>query len=115
MAIATRTRLKLQGLLGKGPGTDVAEQIDSGGNPVADNVAALGTTSDLSASASEASVTTGGTPDCEAAAIETAIDAAVDAAVDALAAEVETRLDDIEAKVDAVIAAMVAAGQMASS
>lgn len=103
MAVGAGTRSQLNTLLGSAAAADLVNQIDSGGNPVAANVALLGETSDLSAAAT----TAGGTPDVEAG--------AVDDAIDALSAEVEARLDDIEAKVDAVISAMIAAGQMAAA
>lgn len=83
--------------------SSIADQIDSGGNPVAANVAALGATSDLT--------TISGTYGIPAE----PTGAEVDATVQALADEVEARLDAAEAKIDAVIAALVASGQMASS
>ena len=103
MAVGAGTRNKLEHLLGSSAGADVANQIDSGGNPVADNVAVLGETSDLSA----ADVTSGGTANVTAENVASAIDAVI--------AEVESRLDDIEAKVDAVIDALTGAGIMSSS
>lgn len=81
---------------------EIADAIDSGSNPQAAAVAALGSTSDLSAVAG-----TYATP-AEPTGAE------VDATAQALADEVETRLDNVEAKVDAVIAALKAAGLMAS-
>lgn len=81
----------------------IADQVDSGGNPVAANVAALGATSDLTAISGTYSIPAEPTG------------AEVDATVQALADEVEARLDAAEAKIDAVIAALVASGQMASS
>lgn len=76
-------------------GNAIADLIDSGGNPVAANVAALGATADLSA-------------------LSTA-DTYTDAAVNAVFSEVEARLDSSEAKTDEVIASLKAAGIMSSS
>lgn len=109
MAISDSTTRKLRSLVGKREGEDIAAQIASGGNPQAANVAALGTTDNIAGAST--TVSTGGTPDCDAADIQTG----VDSAIDTVAAEIETRLDNIEAKVDALIAALVASGQMASS
>lgn len=109
MALSSYTKRKLDAAVGQTAMEDLAAQIVSGGNPVATNVALLGETSNLTASA--ATVATEGTPDCDASEVE----AGIEAAVDALAAEVETRLDAIEAKVDSLIGALITAGLMASS
>lgn len=65
-------------------------------------IAALGTTTALSAS------------DLTAAIPSAPTKAEVDAGIDALAAKAEARLDAIESKVDAFLAAIKAAGLMAS-
>jgi len=74
----------------------IAAKINAGANPVAAVVAAIGATSNFSA------VATGGTPDCDAA------------AVDSVIAEVESRMDAVESKIDEVIAALKVAGLMDS-
>lgn len=79
---------------------EIADAVDSGSNPQAAAVAALGSTSDISAAA----LSTG----------DTYSDAAVNSELDSLMGEVEARLDAVEGKVDAVIAALKAAGLMAS-
>lgn len=117
-------------LANKAVGAEIAAAIDSGGNPQAAAVAALGTTADLSAA-----VVTAVTFDPSAgvwavpaeptgAEVDTAIDLAlaqVKAVVDVkadnedletLRTEAEDRLDAIESKIDAVITALKAAGLM---
>lgn len=111
---------------------ELASAVDSGGNPQASAIAALGATADLSALApaaasisasagtySNAAEPTGAEVDTAidqlAAKVEMALDAKADNAdADALKDEVEDRLDAIEAKIDAVIAALKAAALMAS-
>lgn len=93
MALTSEQRRVLRiALADKDIADAVSDMIDSGGNPVAANVAALGATVDV------------GTTDGSGGAGDAA-----------LAADVESRLDTIEAKIDAVIASLVAAGIMASS
>lgn len=70
---------------------EIVEAIDSGSNPQAAAVAALGATVDI------------GTTDGSGGAGDAA-----------LAADTESRLDAIEAKIDAVISALKTAGLMAS-
>lgn len=91
MALSDKARQYLRhGLGSEQYGNEVADNIDSGDNPVAANVAAIGSTSDL--------VGVDGTGSNAAPLVET-----------------EARLDAIEAKVDAVIASLKAAGLMSSS
>jgi len=79
---------------------EILDLIESGGNPVAANVAALGATTDLTAIAGTYAIPAEPTG------------AEVDATVQGLATEVEARLDDAEAKIDEVIGSLVAAGIM---
>lgn len=69
-------------------------------------VAALGATTNLSAS--NASLSTGDTY------ADADVKAAIDGAVDALAADAESRLDAAEAKIDAILAALKTAELMDS-
>lgn len=78
------------GIANKAIADAIADQIDSGGNPVAANVAAIGATADL--------VGVDGTGSNAAPLVET-----------------EARLDAVEAKIDAVIAALKTAGLMSNS
>lgn len=131
MALSTDARANMQlAMVSDILGDEVSDAIDTGGNPIASNVAALGSTSDLSAlvivatSITAAGLSTGdsytdaavnGEIDTLMAEVETALDLKADN-VDAetLRTEVEARMDAIEAKIDAVIAALVAAGIMAA-
>lgn len=97
-----RERMRLA-MVSKDFGDEVSDAIDNGGNPQAAVVAALGTTTDLSA--------VSGTYSNGAEPTGTEVDATIQASVD----EIESRLDDIEAKVDELIAALKTAGIMASA
>lgn len=115
-----------------GVADEIADQIDSGGNPVAGAVAAIGAAANLSALSPTASAITASAgvfaipAEPTGAEVDTAIDALKDkvdagldlkadnADVETLRTEVEARLDTIETKIDAVIAALKAAGLMAS-
>lgn len=103
MALSAKARRRLEvALARRQEAEEIADAIDSGSNPQADAVAALGTTTDLTTIAgtySNAAEPTG---------------AEIDTTVQSLADEVEARLDDVEAKVDEVIAALKAAGLMAT-
>lgn len=101
MALSDKAKRHIElAMVSKEIGEEVSSAIDSGSNVAAASVAEIGATADLSA----ASVTTGGTPDCDAAAVQDAIDA--------VAGEVESRLDALEAKIDELIAALKTAGLM---
>ncbi len=107
--------------------------IDAQGSGPADNVSAIGTTSNMSAlvpaaaSISGSAATFADTASPTGAEIDTAIDQLKAKVITALAAkadnvdaetlrtEAEARLDVIEAKVDLVIANLIAAGMMAAS
>jgi hypothetical protein len=89
-------------LASKELGEEVAAAIDAQGSGPADEVDAIGSTSDLSA--------VSGTYADSAEPTGAEVDAAIQASVD----EVEARLDVIEAKIDEVIAALKAAALMSS-
>lgn len=90
MALSDKQRKILRdGLADRDVADAIADAIDSGGNPQASSVAALGATSDL-----------------------VGVDGSGDNA--APLAGTESRLDDVEAKIDEVIAALKSAGIMAS-
>jgi hypothetical protein len=115
-------------------GVDVFEDLMSLPVAKADNIAAIGATTNLTAlavtpaaaTASAAVLSTSNT--YTDAAVKTSIDGAVDALkgkvltaldlkadnadVETLRGQVETRLDGVEAKFDALVAALVAAGLM---
>lgn len=92
MALSDEAKRRLElAAVSKEYGQEIATAIDSGSNPQASSVSALGTTTDIGSTDGS-----GGAGDA------------------ALAADVESRLDAIEAKVDEVIAALKAAGLMAS-
>ena len=91
MALSAAARKRLEvAMAHRSTAKEVADAIDSGGNPQAANVAALGTTTNL--------VGVDGTGSNAAPLAGT-----------------ESRLDAIEAKIDAVIASLKAAGLMASA
>ena len=107
MALSTRQRRYLEIALGnKTVAEAVADAIDSGANLEADAVAAIGATSDLSAS--NVTLSTGDSY------TDADVKAAIDSAVDSLGGEVESRLDAIEAKIDAILTALKNADLMAS-
>ncbi len=133
MALSAKAKKRIEvALARRQEANEVIAAIESGSNPQAAAVAALGATSDMTALAPTASVITdsAGTYAIPAeptgAEVDTAInelrdkvELALDAKADnadaeTLRTEAEARLDDIEAKVDAVIAALKAAGLMAS-
>lgn len=90
MALSAEAKRVLEIAMGSRPlASEVAAAIDSGSNPQAASVAALGATTDL-----------------------TGVDGTGDNAADL--ATTEARLDAIEAKIDALISALKAAGLMAS-
>ena len=115
----------------KAVGRRLADAIDALGDGPAAVVAAIGTTSNLSAlvvtatTFSGAACTGGSTPtatnvntaiDAATAATKTALDLKADNAdVETLRTQVEARLDAVEAKADELIAALKAVGIMASS
>jgi hypothetical protein len=104
---------------------EIGDQIDSGGNPVAAVIAALGATSNLSALVVTASdVTDLSTSDTYTDAavnakfveVEGFLDLKADNAdVETLRTESEARLDAIEAKIDAILVSLKNAGLMASA
>jgi hypothetical protein len=92
MALSDRAKDALRIALAQQDRADeVISMIESGANPVASAVSAIGTTSDIGTTNGS-----GGAGDA------------------ALATDVETRLDQVEAKVDEVIAALKNAGLMQS-
>lgn len=114
MALSSEARRRLQyGLGSNSIGNEVADSINSGGNPVAAFVAALSASTDLSL-ASPASV------DLNASFSDTEVESALDAkadqsAVSDMMAIAETRLDNLESKVNAILTALKDASLMASS
>lgn len=99
MALSDANKKKLRNAIADKRAADtIAAAIDSNGSGPAAVVAALGTTTDLTAiAASYADL------------------AAARTSVNTLKGEVEVRLDAIEAKIDAVIASLKAASMMSSS
>jgi len=71
---------------------EVADAIDTGGNPQGAAVADIGATSNISAAALSTS--------------DTYTDAAVNAELDSLMGEVESRMDAAEAKIDALLGSL---------
>lgn len=133
MALSEKARKRLEvALARRAEAKEIADAIDSGGNPQAASVAALGATSNLSvlapvaASISDSAGTyaipaepTGAEVDAAIDALRDKVETALDAKADnddadQLRSQAEARLDAVEAKVDAVIAALKAAGLMAS-
>lgn len=103
MALSTKAKKRLEvAMARRAEANEVIEAIESGMNPQADAVAALGATTDLSAVAGTYAIPAEPTG------------AEVDATVQALADEVEARLDDVEAKVDEILVALKNANIMAS-
>lgn len=91
MAISNELLRRLQYAMGSlQAGSDLATEIENGGNPVADNVELMGSTDDL--------VGVDGSGSNAAPLVET-----------------EARLDAIEAKVDELISALIDAGLMSDS
>lgn len=134
MALSSKARKRLEvALARRAEAKEIADAIDSGGNPQAAVVAALGATSNMSALVPAAAVITdsAGTYAIPAEPTGAEVDAAIDAlrdkvetALDAkadnadaetLRTEAEARLDAIEAKVDAILVSLKAAGLMASA
>lgn len=105
MTISADTRTKLRnGVADRDAADELSDAIDAanaGGSVVA-NVAAIGATSNIPASAATYAIPAEPTG------------AEVDTAIDDTVVFIEARLDTIEAKVDAVIAAMIAAGHMSA-
>jgi hypothetical protein len=105
-------------------GKEIADAINSGGNPVAATVAAFGATANLTAlvptATSLSDLSTSNTytdADVNAvfAEVETALDAKADNAdVETMRTESEARLDAIESKVNAILTALKNAGLMAT-
>ena len=90
MALSAEAKRVLEIAMGSRPlASEVSAAIDSGSNPQAASIAALGVTTDL-----------------------TGVDGTGSNAADL--ATTESRLDAIEAKIDALISALKAAGLMAS-
>lgn len=90
MALSAKARRRLEvALARRDVAVEIADAIDSGSNPQAASVAAIGATADL--------VGVDGTGSNAAPLVET-----------------EARLDVVEAKIDAILAALKAAGLMAS-
>lgn len=104
MALSTKAKKRLEvAMARRAEAQEVIGAIEvPGSTNVADAVAALGATADLSAVAGTYAIPAEPTG------------AEVDATVQALADEVEARLDDVEAKIDEVIAALKAANLMNS-
>lgn len=132
MALSTAARRRLEvALAQRAAAKEIADAIDLGGNPQAAAVAALGTTTNMTAFVITAAVIspsagtyavpatpTGAEVDTAinqlAAKVVTALaDKADNADAETLRTEAEARLDAIEAKVDAVIAALKTASLMA--
>lgn len=114
MALSEELRRRLQYAMGDiQSGNSIADSIDSGGNPVAANVAAIPSSSDLSLSSPVASSLNSVFDNSE---VESALDSKADqSAVSSLMSDAESRLDALEAKQNAVIAALKAAGLMSNS
>ena len=132
MALSTRTKRILEvSMADRQASNELAAAINSGSNPQAATIAALGVTSNMSALVVTAATLSNSTATYAVPAEPTG--AEVDSAVNALAAKVitalaakadnadaetlrtqaEARLDAVEAKIDAVIAALKTAGLMA--
>lgn len=114
MALSAKQRLHLKYAIGDNQiGDQIADSIDSGGNPVAANVAALGASTDLSLAAPSAVDLNAVFDDTE---VESALDAKADqSAVSAMMATAESRLDALEAKANAILTSLKNAGLMSSS
>jgi hypothetical protein len=113
MALSIKAKRHIElAMVSKEIGDEISAAIDSGSNPQAADVDAIGTTDDLVLDAPVAVDLNSTFSDAE---VEAALDDKADqAAVSSLMGDVEARMDVIEAKIDEVIAALKSAGLMAS-
>jgi hypothetical protein len=133
MALSVKAKKRLEvAMARRAEAQEVIAAIESGSNPQAASVAALGVTSNMSALAVTAAVITdsagtyalpaeptGAEVDTAINAlrdkVETALDLKADNAdAETLRTQAEARIDAVEAKIDAVIAALKTAGLMAT-
>ncbi len=132
MSLSEHTKKRLTtAVTSKSAADEIVAAIDAQGSGPAANIAAIGTTSNLTTLAVTATTFTGaacaGGSSPSATNVNTAIDAAIaeaktaldlkadNADVETLRTEIEARLDVIEGKIDALIAALKTAELMATS